>query len=313
MLSTTSPNSKFLEVMKTIYPLFILIAANASAATSFIPATGDFNTVGNWDDGLPDTVATAGSDDEGIIPTGTTANMSASYQTSTGRRIFITVNGTLNTGANELQLRSGSQGTDPRGTFGDLIVDGGTLNVASGGRVDIAGIGADLFVDGGGTVNFLDGSTIQASKAIEILNGTLVMTAGAISAASVGDELVVGDAGTLAFGFDGAQTHFTFSGATLALELGATSTLDLSFAAAPTTGSVFTLVDDISAFSGEDAGTGTGVFGTINATGLGVGQSVVADYGVNTAGELQITIVPEPSSAALLGLGSLALILRRRK
>ena len=298
--------------MKYIYP-FILLAVNASAATTFIPATGDFNTPGNWDDGLPDTVADAGSDDEGIIPTGTTANMSANYQTSTGRRIFITVNGTLNTGANELQLRSGSQGTNPRGTFGDLIVDGGTLNVASGGRVDIAGIGADLFVDGGGTVNFLDASTIQASKAIEILNGTLMMSFGAISASNLTDELVVGDAGTLAFDFDGTQSHFTFAGTSLALELGATSTLDLSFSAAPTTGSTFTLVTDVSGFAGVDGGTGTGVFETINATGLAAGQSVVADYGTSTAGELQITIVPEPSSLALLGLGGLALILRRRK
>jgi len=35
--------------------------------------------------------------------------------------------------------------------------------------------------------------------------------------------------------------------------------------------------------------------------------------GSNTAGSLVLKAVPEPSSAALLGLGGLALILRRRK
>jgi len=49
--------------------------------------------------------------------------------------------------------------------------------------------------------------------------------------------------------------------------------------------------------------------------GLGSANAVNGKYlefsGSNTAGSL--TLVPEPSSAALLGLGGLALLLRRRK
>ena len=104
------------------------------------------------------------------------------------------------------------------------------------------------------------------------------------------------------------MTHSTILGQSLAVELGAGANLNLNFAAAPTTGSTFTLATDVSGFAGS-----VGTFTNVNATGLGAGQSATVDYGTLNAGELTVTIVPEPSSTALLGLGGLALVLRRRK
>ena len=289
--------------MKYIYPL-ILLNAPVAAATLFT-GTGDFNTAGNWDLGLPDN-----SNGPGEITAGATATMSSNYLMANDGSPSVTdiiVRGTLNTGANELQLRSGGVARTS-----DLTIDGGILNVNAGGLIDIAGAAADAFVTNGGTITFDNGSTAQISKALEVINGSLNFGAGTSWSGTLQDEFVIDDSGTLSFGFDNALNHLTIPGSSLAVELGATSTLSLNFDTAPTTGSTFTLITDAN-FSGVAGGTGTGVFGTVNATGLAAGQSVTVDYGVNTPGELQISVVPEPSSAALLGLAGLSFLVRRKR
>ena len=292
----------------------VLLSSTAHADTIFSNSTNmDFNNVANWSLGLPDVDALAGDDDHGIISTGSIANMSAGYQLSVGRRILITVNGTLNTGANELQLRSGSQGSAPRGTYGDVIVDGGIFNIENGGRVDLAGVGADLFIDNGGVVNFLDGSTMQLSKSLEVLNGSLNLDAGTASGGGLGDELVVDDNGTLQFGFDSGFNSFDLVGSSLAMELGVNSTLSLDFASMPTIGDEFFLVTGVSGFGGVDGGTGTGVFGNVNSSGLGAGQDILVNYNADSLSVSVVSAVPEPASAGVIGLFGLCLAFSRRR
>jgi hypothetical protein len=59
--------------------------------------------------------------------------------------------------------------------------------------------------------------------------------------------------------------------------------------------------------------TGTENGGIIDTSDLGVRLSVIGGDDFFAVDNIQLTAVPEPSSTALLGLGGLALILRRRK
>ncbi|MBK1833861.1 PEP-CTERM sorting domain-containing protein [Roseibacillus ishigakijimensis] len=280
--------------------LFTAGSLSLPAATTFVSTTSsDFNDAGNWDNGLPDTVAAAGDDDEGIIPAGANVIMSADYQTETGRRFYMTINGSLTVGSHELQLRAGSSGSSSRG-YGDVIVDGGSLLIGSGGTLDLAGVGADLFVEGGGSVSFASGANFQASKAISVNGGTLSFGATTVHVGNTQDELMVQN-GTVSFDFDASFQHFSLTGQSLVLLLGGGSGIDLNFATAPSLGSSFELINGITTYVGE--------FSTVTASGLDAGQSIEMLY---EGGTLTATVVPEPSSVLLL-MGALPFALARRK
>jgi hypothetical protein len=296
----------------------------------------------------------------------------------------------LSTGAFELELRSGQVSRTTDMAAGFASGSAGVFKIEDGGRLDIAGAATTLFmglvsVNGGsGTVNVFDGGTLQVQKAVEVLDGTFFLADGAIYDGTLQDELVIADNGTLAFEIDAAaDTYLTIPGQSLAVELGDTSTLDLSFSSPPTTGQSFTLISGVSGYGGVNSlgfQSGTGVFGNVNATGLDAGQAVQVDYNAtqlvativaasipgdtdgdgdvddadlgvafsnytgplapNTGGKtaadgdadgdgdvddadlgaafaaytgpLASAAVPEPTSLALLGLGGLAIIRRRR-
>ncbi|MBI9016752.1 MAG: PEP-CTERM sorting domain-containing protein [Phycisphaerae bacterium] len=301
----------------------LLISVSANAATVFNNTAGDndFNNAANWDNGLP----VKGGGHDGVI--NADATMTASHEMVTAIDWHLVINATVNTGANELQLRSGSKGTNPIGTPGDLIVGDnatGVFNVDNGGTLDIAGIGADLIIGqngGTGTVNFLSGSSSSLSKTIEILNGSLNYASDVNGLGHLGDELVVGNNGILSMGINAdTDTHFVF-GNRFDLELATDSTLKLNFTGSASIGDSWTLMQTISSFNGVvdssvDAGDGTGVFGNLIVNGLTDDQQIQLIYNAPVAGDdgsLVATVVPEPATLALLGLGSLISLKRRRK
>ncbi|MCP5532818.1 MAG: PEP-CTERM sorting domain-containing protein [Akkermansiaceae bacterium] len=292
--------------MKHLLTSLLFALPCAHAATTFLGTVDtNFNNAANWDSGLPTNTTGAGT-----IAAGKTAVMTGNYLMSNDNAISVTdihVEGSLTTGANTLQMLSGTVTRNP-----DLWIDGGTFTVSNGGEIYTAGAAADTFINGGGSMIIESGGSIRIQKAVEVLNGSLTFAAGAVYTGTLQDELVVGSSGTLAFGFDASFNHLVVPGSSLQMELAPTSTLDLTFATAPTSYSSFTLVTDVSGFT-LVGGSGTGVFGNINVTGLGAGQSVVVDYGTTTAGELAITIVPEPSPWWLgLAGGGLFFVRRRR-
>jgi len=240
--------------MKKILFVFCVVAmvcGSANALTTFTGAVNnDFNNAANWDNGLP-----TNANGPGEIPSGKTATMTANYLMANDGNPSVTdiiVNGILNTSGYELQSRSGTVARQSDIFVGDGAGKSGILNVDSGGRIDIAGAGADVLIgtNGGlGTVNFLAGSFWQISKALEVRNGTLSLAPTVTFASPLEDELVVDNGGTLVFEIDGA-TVSTIKGSTLALQLGSTSTLEINLTGTYSLGDSWTLIDGISSFSG---------------------------------------------------------------
>lgn len=294
---------------KTFLSLSILalLPHSSMAVTLFTnptPTETNFNNAGNWDNGLPDN-----TNGVGTIAAGATAIMTANYLMSNDGSPSVTdiiVNGSLSTGANELQLRSGGVGRSP-----DLTVNG-MFTVNNGGTIDIAGASADLFLAGGGDMLVESGGTFAASKTVDLGSGSiLTFESGALMAASTNDELQLRNGSTIAFQIAGDGSHFTLNGNTLQVRLGTTPNLIIDFASAPTIGNTFDLITGVSDFT-DYQGVGSGnTFdpANITVTGLGAGQSYQLDY----TNQLQLQIIPEPSSTALLGLGGLALLMRRKK
>lgn len=294
--------------MKAIYSSILLsacIPASGFAASVFSNVVDtDFNNVANWDNGLP-----SNDSGPGLISAGSDAVMTGDYlmrNNGSPSVTEITVDGTLSTGANELQLRSGGVGRTS-----DLIVTG-LFTVNSGGEIDIAGGGADLFLSSGGDMVVESGGTFAASKAVDIGSGSvLTFQSGALSGSSLNDELQLRNESTLAFEVAADGTFFTLNGSNLQVRLGSTPNLAVEFAGVPLSGTTYDLITGVSGFT-DYQGNGSGYTfdpGNVAVSGLGAGQS----YQLNYTDGLQLEIVPEPSSTALLGLGGLALILRRRK
>ncbi|WP_200391296.1 choice-of-anchor D domain-containing protein [Roseibacillus ishigakijimensis] len=250
----------------------------------------EFNNAANWSRGLLFT------GNNGFLMRD--AEMSGNYNTATGIGYHLYLNAELRTGSFELQHRSGNNGTDLHiangfGTVGRLIVE-------EGGRLDVAGTGADVFVGtnyGEGHLVFESGSTFQISKTLEVHHGSVTMGSGAIADGNFQDELVI-DKATLAFEIskndEGGFDNFTFTGQSLQVELGLGSTLELTFDSPPELGTTFDLITGVSGFVGVTGRSGDGTFGQVVANGLAEGTAVEVVYGANA---LQATIVAETAPA----------------
>lgn len=303
--------------MKTHIPLAITLAislGNASAVTSFTGAdNSDFADLLNWDNGVP------GSGNDGTIDGGRIADLASTVAggTSTLRVGRNGSAGTLNINGGGLYNTANGGASDVRVGVGAGSV--GTINVNSGGNLSVLGAGADLFLGdaagGQGFITINDGGNLDARKALEIINGKLSFAPTATyNSGRPQDELVVDNAGILGFQTDGT-TVLTVASTLNALELGSTSTLHMELGGLYQVGDTWTLITGISAFSGVNGGDGTGVFGTV-VDPNNAGNQFTVSYGTQldpTALVVELVSVPEPSSAALLGFGGLALILRRRK
>ena len=306
------------KMLCSMVVLVMVIGLPAYAATTFTgAASSDFNDAANWDNGLPGKL-TLGTGGDAVV--NATAVVTADYAEGAGDDGFVLTIGSGTSGS--LTLPAGlilypadgfdydDSGTQTCDTLIGVGVGGvGTFNIA--GAYTSVGAGVDMFIGdaagGYGVVNVLDGGLMDIRKAVEIINGKLTIGATALMGTGLQDELVVDNGGTLEF-ILGAADLVTprYHGKSLLVELGSASTLELT-----TTGAVigdsWLLIDDITSFGGVDGGDGTGVFGSVvNNEGLTI------DIGYD-GGALTATVIPEPATMALLGLGSLVVVRRRRK
>lgn len=297
------------------YSTLLITSSLAPAATSFLGTLdSDFANAGNWDNGAP----TGGNN--GTIDSGNSADLGSTFGIGTGR-LDVGANGTSGT----LNINNGGVYNTANGTPGIFVGSGsgsvGTININNGGTLSILGAGADLFLGdtsgGQGFVNVSTGGTLDARKAVEVINGRLFFEVGSFYGGTgrPQDELVIDNNGILGFATDGLNVT-TINSTLDFLELGSTSTLQMALGGSYNVGDTWTILTGVTAFSGVSGGDGTGVFGNVVDPNNANHQfTVYYGSGLAGAGEVvvELTAVPEPSAAALLGLSGLALALRRRK
>lgn len=193
-------------------------------------------------------------------------------------------------------------------TAGTLYVNGTHANGNFSASTTATGPGnytvaSGATLGGTGTVTFSGGSAVTPTAKTVTVNGTIApgSVANAIESLAflqaggwTADVILGGNAN-----FDINLTNDAFDELIVGNALTYGGTLNVALTGVDAAGGIYDLFD----FASQ-----SGTFGTINVTGLGAGQS--ADFNYAT-GELSI-LVPEPTSIALLGIGGL-LCVRRRK
>lgn len=248
---------------------------------------------------------------------------------------LVTFGGTLNlsgTGiiGTNVQATSGSTINMSGGQIdNELFLQSGSVLNMTGGVIGEAELGFGVEVNDGSVVNLSGGSIGQISD-IEI-GGILNMTGGTmqrgidvfgVANVSGGDVLKWGDVesggilnfsgGTLGFGFD------VKSGGTINISGGVIDGTDFDVDSTGTvnlTGTAFFL-DGIAIGSGTVADRDAILTGTLldgSAISLDLASANASGVGYfHTDSTLTVSVIPEPGSLALLGLGGLALLRRRR-
>jgi hypothetical protein len=249
----------------------------------------------NWGGGNQPTLGTlarfnTGSSDVYITQAGEVADRFIIGQGGTIHKLTIESGGSLTT----------DSGTDHRigqTSEGWIIMNGGTLNVQNGGYSSDAG-GRLIINDG--DVDFGGNSSVGNTSAgfLEINGSTATI--------DVAGAYTFGSFSTTIFTLDSALAGVSAVNNTGDLNLDALSTLTVDFRGydfSANKGSDIVLFD-----YGTLGGGGADTFGTINFIG-GFGE---LDY--TTGGQIRLlSVVPEPSSTALLGLGLSSLLLRRKR
>ena len=177
-------------------------------------------------------------------------------------------------------------------TGGMIIFD------SSGGGTSSTGVGGDIRLGDGNDLQIGDGLSLVTTATNGISNqkvlGGTTANASMLGASSANFQFTVGMDWSL-----GEVSSLTLRGGTNPLN---NSTINLLDA-----GSTIHFTDEtVAAFTTEHLSK-ISVNGV--AAVIGTNINVVSDGGSGSI----VTVVPEPSSAALIGLGGLALILRRRK
>ncbi len=268
-----------------------LVAGAVSADTLFTGAIdSDFTTAGNWDNGVVS--STSG---DGTINGGFTSNFSTSYYASGTAELNVGAGGSAGT----LNVNSGEYRNGNAVNVGVGSGAVGTVNIANGATLTLGGDAADLFVGdlagGYGIVNVNSGGTLNAIKAVEILNGQLVFESGAVGIPGFKDECVVDNNGVLVFQTDGstiATLHATTDAKPRILELGSTSTLDMQLGGTYSIGDSWVVIDNILTFSGVSGGDGDGTFGNVtNSINPDDAFAVHYGNGLAAAGEVVVQFV----------------------
>lgn len=279
---------------------YILSAQFLSAATTWNGGTSsNFGTAGNWSNNSPGNAADDGSNNLATINNGDTVVLSSEHTGTNTYNLAVGGNSTLNASANFTAT-------------GLTVQDTGVVNLTDGvftlPKTSANNNGAGFNINSGGTLNISGGSHIFNERST--MNGTFRVTG---SNASISMNQIGGGNGTFDFVFDAVGVSGVYGNLSFPwLSIGATSvTVDGS---SYTGGAAsFTLINgnehgntpDASNFTISglgDEGVGWTLDITNNPGGSGLGNDTVI-----------LNVIPEPSTTILLGLGGLALILRRKK
>lgn len=278
-----------------------LTVSSIHAATLWTGATdSDFGTNSNWDNSAPGQVDV---DQLATINNGNTVNVTTDYTAPNAYRLRVQGNSTLNVSAamevnrltsiasgSTINLLDGSAFTMPKVSSGNnasWTIDG-TLEISGGTHA----FNERLF--GSGTIRVVGSdSETHFNQIGGSLNYEFVFDADGVS------SLIGGGTG---IGGSGAGPYWSALGS---------STLDVDGSAFVLSGApqTFTLMDTTT--------TALSNFNTanVNITGLGVEglNYTFQQYQDGGRNYIELTVLPEPSSAALLGLGLSSLLLRRRR
>ena len=196
-------------------------------------------------------------------------------------------------------------GTDTVAINNGTVTRTGNLDFLGGSDLTMTGnstltVTGDFYVRNNATISVESGSTLEMQGPAFYTYGSSVYDLkGTLIASGPSSNAIKAPAGIDAGGFDftavGAKLqfdNFTSGSETLEHYLTRKASVDAG-------NNSFYMIDGTKVFG----------FGSANA----VGGKYLEFSGTTTEGALTLVNVPEPSSAALLGLGGLALILRRRK
>jgi hypothetical protein len=295
------------RTMKTKTSIPALLAVTTLTVSSIHAATlwtsttnSDFGTDSNWDNSAPGKV---GVDQLATINNGVTVNVTADYTAPNTYRLAVQGNSTLNVSAamtvnrlttiatgSTLNLLDGSAFTMPKVSGGNNAIWSiyGTLEISGGTHA------FNERLSGNGTIRVVGSdSETHFNQIIGGLNYAFEFDTDGVG------SLIGGGTG---IGGSGAGPYWS------ALN---SSNLDVDGSAFVLSGApqTFTLMETTTtAFSNFNTAN-------VNITGLGdegLGYTF-QQYQDGGRNYIELTVLPEPSSAALLGLGGVALLLRRRR
>ena len=277
-----------------------LTVANATTIV-WAGGSGDFATGGNWVGG---TAPNLNNTDVAQISAGT-----ATYNVGAGDLNVI--------GANSGVDVNGGNYTQTAGNWVD-IRGGATLSISSGGtfsgmnNLRLRGVGGNsathtvnngtinsngLVLDDVQTLNVSNGSTLNINGTVDINNAGILNLAGSTASFN--------NLNLLTYGGQFGQLNLNSGQLNVSNSFSTVAGAYVNFSTG-STGVMFIDGTDIAAAEALITGGNFGINGAADTT--------VANYKLTTNGAgVNIELTPEPSSAALLGLGGLALILRRRK
>ena len=286
----------------TLAALTLLTLTSVHAATTWTGSVdSDFGTNGNWDNSAPGQV---GVDELATIDNGDTVNVTTDYTAPNTYRLRLLNNSTLNVSAamevnrlNQIQagstlnLLDGSAFTMPKLSSGNNA--GWNMN----GTLEISG-GTHAFNErmfsSGGTIRVVGSdSETHFHQIVSALNYEFVFD-------STGVGSLIG--GGTGIGGSGAGPYWSALGS---------STLDVD-------GSAFVLSGAPQTFTLMETTTNAlSNFNTANVNITGLGEEGLGytfqQYQDGGRNYIELTVLPEPSSAALLGLGLSSMLLRRKR
>ena len=267
-------------------------SANA-AVTAWTAGTADFGTAGNWSNNSP---GEDGADFTATIGNGGTANLTSNYTATDDYRLDIsggsTLNGSADFTADQLRIRN----------TGTVNLTGGAFTLP---KTSASNNGGGLTIDAGGTLNISGGDHIFNERST--INGTFRVDG---SASTIRMNQIGTASGDFDFIFDGGGVSSIVGDLGFSWLSIANTTVTVDGSAFDGIGS-FTLIDSESngAMPTADKFTIAG----LGAEGVGWTLDITNNAPGTGRDSIVLTVLPEPSSTALLGLGGLALMLRRKR